>query len=216
MRLNAELLVECYRRGVFPMAESRDDPELFLVDPELRGTIPLDERFHLPKRLLRSMRRSSALVRVDTCFPAVIAACAEPQPGRSDTWISPEIERLYLDLHRRGQAHSVEVWEDGLLVGGLYGVALGAAFFGESMFSRATDASKFALAGLVRRLRFGGFTLLDAQFWSPHLAQFGAEVTPKREFRRRLAAALQRAARFDAAPREISVAQLVQEMTHTS
>lgn len=216
MRLTADLLLRCYQRGVFPMAESREDRDLFLVDPEMRGVIPLDDRFHLPKRLTRFMKGSELRFRVDTAFAEVIAACAAPQPGRMETWISPEIERLYTELHERDIAHSVEVWEDQKLVGGLYGVAIGGAFFGESMFSRARDVSKTALAALVHRLRRGGFRLLDAQFWTPHLAQFGTEIIPKREFHRRLAVALKQPGNFRAVAGEISAAQLVQEMTQMS
>lgn len=216
MRLTADLLLHCYRNGVFPMAEARDDPELFLVDPQERGVIPLDERFHIPKRLLRVMRGSGLVIRVDSVFTDVISACAAPQPERTDTWINPDIERLYSELHERGFAHSVEVWDGADLVGGLYGVALGGAFFGESMFSRASNTSKIALVALVNRLRVCGFQLLDAQFWTPHLAQFGASVVSKREFRKRLSAALAATAEFTAAPAEQPVAQLVQEITQTS
>jgi leucyl/phenylalanyl-tRNA--protein transferase len=192
-------LIDCYRRGVFPMAEGRDDPRVRLIDPELRGVIPLD-RFHVSRRLARTVRREPFDVRIDTAFSAVVAACAEPAPDRPETWISRGIEWLYAGLFDRGRAHSVECWRDGALVGGLYGVSLGGAFFGESMVSRATDASKVALVHLVARLVVGGYTLLDAQFMTDHLAQFGAEEISRREYRRRLDAALAVEADFHRAP----------------
>ena len=190
MPFTADDLIACYRHGVFPMAEGRDSDELNLVDPHLRGVFPLD-RFHVPKRLARTVRQDRFEVRVDTAFAAVVAECAEPEDDyRDDTWINPEIERLYGELFARGQAHSVETWLDGDLVGGLYGVAIGAAFFGESMFSRETNASKVALVHLVGRLVLGGYRLLDAQFHTDHLAQFGLEEIPRAEYQVRLAGAL--------------------------
>ena len=168
----AELL-DCYRRGVFPMAEAREDQRLFLIDPERRGVMPL-ERFHVPKRLARTIRQDHFSVTVDREFAAVLRACAAPGPGREDTWINDPIMNLYQRLHAMGYAHSIECWRDGELVGGLYGVAMGGAFFGESMFSTQRDASKTALVFLAARLTAGNFTLLDAQFWTAHLAQFGA------------------------------------------
>ena len=190
MSLTADDLIECYRRGVFPMAEDRESDELSLVDPHLRGVFPL-ERFHVPKRLARSVRQDRFEIRIDTAFARVVAECAEPEGEyRDETWINPEIERLYGELHARGQAHSVETWRDGELVGGLYGVSIHAAFFGESMFSRETDASKVALVHLVARLIVGGYRLLDAQFHTGHLAQFGIEEIPREEYQVRLAAAL--------------------------
>lgn len=212
MRLSADDLIECYRRGVFPMADSRDDPELFLVDPDWRGVLPLD-RFRAPRRLARFLRKDPFEVRVDTHFDAVLLACAQ---ARTETWINHEIARLYGELHRRGLAHSVECWRDGALVGGLYGVALGGAFFGESMFSRETDASKAALVALVGRLIAGGFLLLDAQFWSAHLAQFGAVTAPRRVFKRALKAALEAEADFHRLPAEATLSQLLQLTTQTS
>ena len=182
-------LIACYRRGVFPMAESRGDESFFIVDPEWRCILPLDN-FHVPRRLARTLRKDRFSFTVDRDFEAVIDSCAEPGEGREDTWINPQIRALYLKLHSQGLAHSVEARMDGALVGGLYGVALGGAFFGESMFSRATDASKAALVLLVARLRFGGFKLLDAQFTTPHLEQFGAVTLPRRIFRSLLGAAL--------------------------
>jgi len=190
MPFTADDLIACYRHGVFPMAEARDSDELNLVDPHLRGVFPLD-RFHVPKRLARTVRQDRFEVRVDTAFAEVVAECAEPEGDyRDDTWINPEIERLYGELHARGQAHSVETWLQGELVGGLYGVTIGAAFFGESMFSRETDASKVALVHLVGRLIIGGYRLLDAQFHTDHLAQFGLEEIPRTEYQVRLAGAL--------------------------
>ena len=189
-RFDTTDLLNCYRRGVFPMADSREDMRLFLMDPDLRGVLPLD-RFHVPKRLRKTVRQDPFRVTVDTAFNRVIEACAEPHPTRPATWINDPILNLYGALHRQGFAHSVECWtEDGDLVGGLYGVALGGAFFGESMFSRATDASKIALVHLVARLKLGGFELLDAQFHNPHLEQFGLEEISRDEFRAKLWRAL--------------------------
>lgn len=194
-----DLVIRAYRAGLFPMAESRGSGRLYWLDPALRGVLPL-EGFHLPRRLARTALSDRFVVSADRDFAGVIAGCAEPAPGRLDTWINPEIERLFTTLFDMGQAHSVEVQEDGRLVGGLYGVALGGAFFGESMFSRARDASKVALVYLVARLRLGGFTLLDTQFLTAHLSQFGANEIPKDEYRRRLAAALDAPARWVAEP----------------
>jgi leucyl/phenylalanyl-tRNA--protein transferase len=190
-----ELLIACYRRGVFPMAESRDDALVQLVDPELRGVIPL-EAPHVPRRLARTVRQDRFLVRVDTRFRAVVAACAAAGAGRESTWISHDLEDLYEDLFLAGFGHSVECWRGEELVGGLYGVALGGAFFGESMFSRETDASKVALVHLLARLKLGGYVLLDTQFLTAHLERFGAVEIPRREYRRRLAAALERSGDF--------------------
>jgi len=184
-----EELLACYARGVFPMAEARDDPRVFLVEPDQRGVIPLN-RFHIPSRLRRTIRGEPFQVRVDTAFAAVLDACAASMPGREDTWINDPIRRLYVELHARGQAHSMECWQDEVLVGGLYGVTLGGAFFGESMFSRARDASKVALVHLVARLRKGGWGLLDAQFLTEHLSQFGAVETPQTTYLRLLKPAL--------------------------
>lgn len=184
-----EQLLAAYASGVFPMGEARDDPRVFLIEPERRGVIPLDA-FHMPARLRRTVRREPFEVRVDTSFPAVLDACAAPGPGREDTWINGPIRRLYLELARRGHVHTVECWRDGALVGGLYGVTLGGAFFGESMFSRATDASKVALVHLVARLRRGGWVLLDAQFMTDHLQQFGTQEISQADYLRRLAPAL--------------------------
>ncbi|WP_292094309.1 leucyl/phenylalanyl-tRNA--protein transferase [Brevundimonas sp.] len=184
-----EELLACYARGAFPMAEARDDPRVFLVEPDQRGVIPLD-RFHIPSRLRRTVRSEPYQVRFDTAFTAVLDACAASAAGREDTWINDPIRRLYVELHARGHAHSVECWQDEVLVGGLYGVTLGGAFFGESMFSRARDASKIALVHLVARLRLGGWRLLDAQFLTEHLSQFGAVETPQAAYLRMLKPAL--------------------------
>ena len=194
-RFDARALLQCYARGVFPMAESRDDPSLFLLDPTDRGVMPLDG-LHVSRSLRKSMRRDDHAVVFDQDFPAVVRACAEPALGREETWISPVIESLYRELHEAGFAHSVEVRDfredpEGELVGGLYGVALRGAFFGESMFSRRTDASKIALVSLVGRLNARGYRLLDMQFLTPHLASLGGVEIPRAEYRRRLAEALE-------------------------
>jgi leucyl/phenylalanyl-tRNA--protein transferase len=194
-----EDLIDCYRRGVFPMAESRDDDGFFIVDPEWRCIFPLD-KFHVPRRLARRLRHGTFSFTVDRDFAAVIDGCAAPGRQREDTWINPDIRALYLQMHSRGLAHSVEARIDGQLAGGLYGVSLGGAFFGESMFSTATDASKAALVHLAARLKFGGYKLLDAQFTTPHLEQFGAQTLPRRIFHALLGAALERNADFKALP----------------
>lgn len=186
---DVEDLIGCYRRGVFPMADARDDERVFLIDPERRGVMPLDS-FHVPARLARTIRARPFEVRINTAFDRVVEACAEAVAGRPETWINRPIQYLYDELHDRGLAHSVECWRDGVLVGGLYGVALGGAFFGESMFSRARDASKVALAHLVARLRAGGYGLLDTQFITDHLTQFGAREIGRADYRRRLEKAL--------------------------
>jgi leucyl/phenylalanyl-tRNA--protein transferase len=201
-------LLACYRRGVFPMAESRGDDGFFIVDPEWRCVFPLD-RFHIPRRLARTLRSGRFSFTIDRDFAAVIDACAQPGAGREDTWINDDIRALYLSLAAKGVAHSVEARIDGALVGGLYGVALGGAFFGESMYSRATDASKAALVHLAARLRRGGFKLLDAQFVTPHLEQFGAQTLPRRIFQMLLSVALEAPADFRALAEDASGAQLV-------
>ena len=195
-RFDTTDLLNCYRRGVFPMADSRQDMRLFLMDPDMRGVLPLD-RFHVPSRLRKTIRKNPFRVTVDTAFNRVIEACAEPHPSRPATWINDAILNLYGALHREGHAHSVECWDaEGALVGGLYGVSLGGAFFGESMFSRATDASKIALVHLVARLKLGGYVLLDAQFHNPHLEQFGLEEIARDAFRSQLWEALRVEADF--------------------
>jgi len=194
-RVTPELLLTAYAQGVFPMAERRDDAALYWLSPESRGIVPL-ERFHVPRRLARTVRRDRFRVTVDTAFHDVIRACAAPAPGREESWINAEIMALYTELHRRKSAHSIEVWHDNRMVGGLYGVSLGAAFFGESMFSCERDASKVALVHLVAHLIAGGFELLDAQFVTEHLAQFGAVAIQRADYLRRLARATRKPANF--------------------
>lgn len=195
MHLTPELLLRAYALGIFPMAESRDDPEVHWIDPELRGILPL-EQFHLPRKLKRLIRRGRYRVTCNRAFRAVIRACAERRENRPETWINETIEQLYSELHQMGFAHSVEAWlaspgeETPCLVGGLYGVALGSAFFGESMFSTERDASKVALAHLVFLLRKGGFQLLDTQFTTPHLRQFGAVDVPRDHYKALLSRAM--------------------------
>ncbi|MGI4818484.1 MAG: leucyl/phenylalanyl-tRNA--protein transferase [Janthinobacterium lividum] len=193
---DADALLRCYASGVFPMGEARDDPRVFLVEPDQRGIIPLDA-FHIPTRLKRTVRGEPFDVRVNTAFLNVVDACAAPAKGREDTWINGPIRRLYGELHARGHAHSVECWKDEALVGGLYGVSLGGAFFGESMFSRATDSSKVALVHLVARLNRAGFVLLDAQFQNDHLKQFGTQEIPQSAYLGRLPYALKARPDFD-------------------
>jgi leucyl/phenylalanyl-tRNA--protein transferase len=195
MRLTPAILLQAYAAGIFPMAESADDPELFWVDPTRRGIIPLDG-FHVPRRLKRVLRRGGFEVRCDTAFAGVMRGCAEASETRPSTWINDEIIRLYRALFERGAAHSVECWHEGELVGGLYGVSLGAVFFGESMFSRASEASKVALVHLVARLRLGGYRLLDTQFVTPHLARFGAVEISRARYHRLLAEGLRYRAIF--------------------
>lgn len=179
--LTADLLLKAYALGVFPMAQRRDGCDIYFVSPDERGIMPLD-RFHISRRLARTIRSDRFSVRIDTDFAAVIRACAAPGPGRQESWINEEIVSLYTDLYASGFAHSVECWRNGRLVGGLYGVQLGAVFFGESMFSCERDASKVALVHLVARLKCGGFSLLDAQFMTSHLAQFGAISIPRSDY----------------------------------
>jgi leucyl/phenylalanyl-tRNA--protein transferase len=205
------LLLQAYASGVFPMAETADSSELFWVDPQQRGIIPLDG-LHVSRRLARSFLREHFEIRVDHGFMAVVDACAE----RPETWINGRIRALYGELHRLGYAHSIEIWQDEALVGGLYGVALGAAFFGESMFSRRRDTSKFALIALVARLNAGGFRLLDTQFVTEHLARLGAIGVGRAAYHRLLHAAVARPARFDALPRGASRQSLLQFTTQTS
>lgn len=176
--ITPEIMLRAYAAGIFPMAEAADDPNLFWVEPELRGVIPLD-RFHLSSRLARTVRSDRFEIRVDTAFEDVIAACAEARDDRPDTWINSRIREVFGALFSLGHVHTVECWQDDRLVGGLYGMSLGGAFFGESMFHRQTDASKVALVHLVARLRHGGYRLLDAQFQTAHLAQFGTQEIPR-------------------------------------
>jgi leucyl/phenylalanyl-tRNA--protein transferase len=190
--ITPEILLRAYAAGIFPMAESAtSQAELRWYDPPIRAVIPLDERFHIPHRLQRTLRKQPYRMTTDTCFEQVMRACAAPRPDHPDTWINEEIIGLYTTLHRGGYAHSIEAWLGDVLVGGLYGVSLGTAFFGESMFSRKTDASKIALVYLVDTLRKGGFTLLDTQFQTEHLAQFGTYEITREIYHHNLAQALQ-------------------------
>lgn len=190
--VSPELLLGAYAEGVFPMAEDAYDPALYWYDPEFRGILPLED-FHCPRRLKKTIRAAPYQVTFDTAFGDVIRSCAKPARGRRSTWINEQITRLYTTLFERGFAHSVECWQDGELVGGLYGVSLGLAFFGESMFSRRRDASKIALVYLVARLKFGGYQLLDTQFITDHLKQFGALEIPRTDYKTRLEGAIQSA-----------------------
>jgi len=194
--IDAQTLLKAYSIGVFPMARSRDDPELYWFDPDPRGILPLDD-FHAPRRLLRTMRSQPFRITTNFAFEDVMRACAAPRPGHPETWINDAILDLYTDLHERGHAHSVEVWAPAEeLIGGLYGVSLGSAFFGESMFSAARDASKIALCALVVFLRADGFRLLDTQYLTAHLAQFGAIEIPRRDYKLLLADAMAHGAAF--------------------
>jgi len=213
--LNPDLLLRAYRLGLFPMAESRTSRALHWLDPEARGVLPLDG-FHLPRSLLKTLRAEKFHVTADADFPRTIAACAAARAARPDTWINPEIERLFIELHLLGFAHSVESWQNGNLVGGLYGACLGGAFFGESMFSTETDASKVALVHLVARLRLGKFTLLDTQFITTHLARFGTIEIPRARYHMLLAEAVDRPARFPANPDRATLLNEIENMRKTA
>ena len=189
IEITPELIIRAYRAGIFPMSEDADDEDLFWVSPEMRGIIPL-EGFHVSASLRKAIRKSGFVVRTDTDFAAIIEGCATVGADRDSTWINRTIRSVYGELFRRGVAHTVEVWDGGELVGGLYGLAIGGAFFGESMFHRRTNASKIAMAHLVDRLRAGGFVLLDTQFVTPHLASLGGIEIPREEYEDRLADAL--------------------------
>ncbi len=215
MDITPELLLRAYRAGLFPMAETRHGFRLYWLDPEQRGVLPLD-RFHLSRRLRRTVLSGRYRVTTDAAFETVIAACAESGPRRAETWINPTIERLFIALHGLGFAHSVECWDEAGLVGGLYGLAMGGAFFGESMFSRARDASKVALVHLAARLRLGGFTLLDTQFVTAHLAQFGACEVPREIYRGQLAEAVDLPARWIGAPEDDVLRRIIEEMREES
>jgi leucyl/phenylalanyl-tRNA--protein transferase len=197
VEITPEVLLKAYACGIFPMAESADDPALYWIEPELRGVIPLDA-FHVPKRLRRTVRSTSFTVRVNRAFDDVIEGCAEPDVGRTRTWINARIRKIYRALYAEGHCHTVEVYDGPELVGGLYGVSLGRAFFGESMFHIARDASKIALVHLVARLKIGGYRLLDTQFVTDHLKIFGAVEVPKRRYHELLEAALDGEADFAA------------------
>ncbi len=211
VEITPELMLRAYRHGLFPMAETRRGERLYWLDPERRGILPL-EGFHLPRRLARTVLSGDFTVTVDRDFATTIAGCAEPAPGRDDTWINPQIEQLFSELHRLGHAHSVETRRDGQIVGGLYGVAIGGVFFGESMFSFERDASKVALVHLVARLRLGAFRLLDTQFVTAHLAQFGAEELTRDEYRQQLTRALDVPASFPADPHPVALSHEIRRM----
>ena len=197
LNLTPELLLRAYAAGIFPMAETRDTSQVYWVDPKHRGVLPIAD-FHVPRRLRRTVRNSNFEITCNTDFAEVVAMCAQATKGRGDTWINPSIEGAVNELSNMGFAHSVECRQDGELVGGLYGISLGAAFFGESMFSRKRDASKVALVHLVARLNFGGYRLLDTQFITDHLAQFGAVEIPARDYLIKLEDALKYQATFPA------------------
>ncbi len=209
--LSPEILLRGYASGIFPMADSRAKHEVYWLDPQRRGILPLDQ-FHISRSLRRRILRKNYEIRTDSDFSGVVAGCAD----RAETWINQSIRDAYVALHEQGRAHSLEVWEGGELTGGVYGVTLGAAFFGESMFSRRTDASKLALAYLVDRLRLGGFRLFDTQFLTPHLASLGAIEISRAEYRRRLAEALERSADLDRAGPLPQPSEMLQRMSQTS
>jgi leucyl/phenylalanyl-tRNA--protein transferase len=215
MEITPDLLLQAYRIGVFPMGERRDDPKLYWLDPRRRAVLPLDG-FHLPHRLARTIRAGRFQVTADTAFTETVLACAEPRPGHPESWINGPIVELYTELHRRGHAHSVECWTGGQLVGGLYGVSVGAAFFGESMFSRQRDSSKVALVHLVARLIVSRFRLLDCQFMTEHLRSFGAIEIAREEFRPLLAAAIEQSADFQRDLGDADPCAIVQASTRTS
>jgi len=199
VEITPEVLLKAYACGIFPMAESAEDPALYWIEPERRGVIPLD-RFHVPARLARTVRSERFVIRINADFDGVLDGCSEPRPGRARTWINARIRTLYQKLHDIGHCHSLEAYLDGELAGGLYGVCLGRAFFGESMFHRERDASKVALVHLVARLKAGGFTLLDTQFVTDHLKLFGATEVTRRQYHKLLEAALIGEADFAALP----------------
>jgi leucyl/phenylalanyl-tRNA--protein transferase len=211
----ADDLIECYRRGVFPMADARSDRRLFLVDPAIRGVIPLNA-FHVPGRLARRVRSERFAIRLDSAFEAVIEACAASRADRLETWINRPIQGLCVELFGRGLAHSVEAWREGRLVGGLYGVAIGGAFFGESMFHSESDASKVALTHLVARLLVGGFRLLDTQFVTSHLQGFGAVEVSRARYAALLAEALEAPANFGRLSPYAAGTAALQAISHAS
>ena len=215
--ITPQVLLKAYACGIFPMAESAEDSALYWIEPERRGILPLDS-IHVPRRLARTIRREQFEVRIDHDFEAVIDGCAEPQPGRQTTWINKRIRSLYGELFDLGHCHTVEVWNAGRLLGGLYGVRLGGAFFGESMFSRERDASKIALVYLAARLKYGGFSLLDTQFLTEHLVRFGAVEVSRETFQRQLDGALLGGGEFSKLPCDCGgtfVLQLVSQTSNT-
>ncbi len=214
-RIDPDELLKAYTLGYFPMARTRHDEAAIWVLPDVRGVLPLAEAA-APRRLLRTLKSEPFDVRVNTRFADVIAACARRAKGREDTWINPAIEEVYLELHRAGFAHSVECWREGALVGGLYGVSIGAIFCGESMFSTARDASKIAMLHLIARLKATGFALLDTQFHTPHLAQFGVRECPDTDYQIMLAKLAPLRANFRAGPAQLSTLTVLQSITQTS
>ncbi len=215
IEITPDVLLKAYACGIFPMAESADDPALYWIEPEQRGIIPLNG-FHVSSRLARTVRTTPLTVHVDRDFDAVIEGCAEPAPERDKTWINARIRNIYRALYDIGHCHTVEVYDGEHLVGGLYGVSLGRAFFGESMFHRVTDASKIALVHLIARLRAGGFKLCDTQYVTPHLKTFGAVDVPKKRYHRMLEEALAGDADFAALPvdRPITGAEALAQLIH--
>ena len=209
IEITPQVLLKAYSCGIFPMAESADDPALYWIEPQQRGVLPLNT-IHLSSRLAQTIRNTPLEVRIDTNFHGVIDGCAASRPGRRTTWINGRIRSLYGELFDAGHCHTVEVWEDGSLAGGLYGVALQGAFFGESMFSTVRDASKIALIHLAARLIHGGFTLLDTQFVTEHLRQFGAHEVERAEFHELLETALQQDGDFFALERDPAPARIVE------
>jgi leucyl/phenylalanyl-tRNA---protein transferase len=212
--ITPQVLLKAYSCGIFPMAESADDPALYWIEPQQRGILPLDA-IHIPRRLARTVRTADVEVRFDNDFDLVISGCADPRPGRNSTWINDRIHRLYRSLYEMGHCHTVEVWAGNVIVGGLYGVSLGGAFFGESMFSTARDASKIALVHLCARLVHGGFRLLDTQFVTDHLRQFGTIEIDRREFHRRLDEALPVKADFNRLPADAPAEMVLEVLART-
>lgn len=216
IEITPQVLLKAYACGIFPMAESAEDSALYWIEPERRGILPLDG-LHVPKSLAKTIRQEVFEIRIDHDFDAVIEGCAAPREGRRSTWINDRIRKLYGDLFALGHCHTVEAWHNGALVGGLYGVNLGRAFFGESMFSRMRDASKVALVYLVARLKAGGFELLDTQFVTEHLSRFGAIEVERTEFQRLLEQALNHGSgQFDALPEDVSPMGILQLSSQTS
>jgi len=213
--LTPEILLNAYTHGIFPMAETQDDPEIFWVDPEKRGIFPLED-FHVSKSLRKKIRQEPFKITVDTCFRQIMKECAATVEDRPSTWINRTILDLYTELHLQGNAHSIECWNGDVLVGGLYGVSFAGVFCGESMFSREKDASKIALTALVARLKHGGFKLLDTQFLTDHLASLGAVEIPREEYHRLLDKALAVTADFQLLPFDSSPSDILQSITQTS
>jgi leucyl/phenylalanyl-tRNA---protein transferase len=209
--ITPETLLRAYAAGIFPMAEGRDDPVIHWVDPRMRGIFPLNN-FHISRRLRQQISKATYTIRTNTAFSAVVSSCAD----RPETWINDQIKALYMSLHKAGFAHSLEVWRDDDLVGGVYGVSLGAAFFGESMFSRQRDASKIALAYLMHRLAAGGYRLFDTQFLTPHLRSLGAIEIPRAEYHQQLTQALCLSADFDPPGYSVTAAGVLQRKIQTS